>query len=394
MDDSGKDSSEKIVVETDPDGRYQRYTKQLGQGAYKTVYKAFDSDTGLEVAWNQVQIGKLEGEAKKQFIDEVTMLSRLNHKHIIQFHDSWEDFEKHQVIFITELMTSGTLKSFVKARKVNLRMVRKWSKQILSALKYLHEEVTFEDPPGSGNWVVRPIIHRDLKCDNIFINGNLGEVKIGDLGLSTMMSQTHAATYNEKVDIYAFGMCILEIFSDEYPYSECTNPAQIFKKVSQGIPPRALLKMENVAVKHFIELCLAKEEDRPTASQLLEHDFLRDLEDPVSSTSKEGQTQPVSEGVSPLLSPTERLLSQEVEAFPQEAACREGSMQHPSSAPAPNVELISTKMTKIEPDSMESSGDEDNPGTGKITINANIDGNAAVRAAFRTEPCCRQEQID
>ncbi|EKX35621.1 hypothetical protein GUITHDRAFT_158726 [Guillardia theta CCMP2712] len=301
MDDSGKDSSEKIVVETDPDGRYQRYTKQLGQGAYKTVYKAFDSDTGLEVAWNQVQIGKLEGEAKKQFIDEVTMLSRLNHKHIIQFHDSWEDHEKHQVIFITELMTSGTLKSFVKARKVNLRMVRKWSKQILSALKYLHEEVKFEDPPGSGNWVVRPIIHRDLKCDNIFINGNLGEVKIGDLGLSTMMSQTHAATvtgksfhrtpefmapelyeeqYNEKVDIYAFGMCILEIFSDEYPYSECTNPAQIFKKVSQGIPPRALLKMENVAVKHFIELCLAKEEDRPTASQLLEHDFLRDLEDP------------------------------------------------------------------------------------------------------------------
>ena len=92
---------------------FPQYTKQLGQGAYKTVYKAFDSDTGLEVAWNQVQIGKLEGEAKKQFIDEVTMLSRLNHKHIIQFHDSWEDHEKHQVIFITELMTSGTLKRFV-----------------------------------------------------------------------------------------------------------------------------------------------------------------------------------------------------------------------------------------------------------------------------------------
>lgn len=37
-----------------------------------------------------------------------------------------------------------------------------------------------------------PIIHRDLKCDNIFINGNQGEVKIGDLGLATVMHQANA----------------------------------------------------------------------------------------------------------------------------------------------------------------------------------------------------------
>ena len=48
-----------------------------------------------------------------------------------------------------------------------------------------------------------------------------------------MAPELYEEQYNEKVDIYAFGMCILEIFSDEYPYSECTNPAQIFKKVSQ-----------------------------------------------------------------------------------------------------------------------------------------------------------------
>ena len=33
------------------------------------------------------------------------------------------------------------------------------------------------------------IIHRDLKCDNIFINGNNSEIKIGDLGLSTLMRE-------------------------------------------------------------------------------------------------------------------------------------------------------------------------------------------------------------
>lgn len=37
-----------------------------------------------------------------------------------------------------------------------------------------------------------PIIHRDLKCDNIFVNGHLGEVKIGDLGLATVMQQAGA----------------------------------------------------------------------------------------------------------------------------------------------------------------------------------------------------------
>ena len=39
--------------------------------------------------------------------------------------------------------------------------------------------------------------------------------------------------YNEKVDIYAFGMCLLEMVTGEYPYSECENAAQIYKKVTQ-----------------------------------------------------------------------------------------------------------------------------------------------------------------
>jgi serine/threonine protein kinase len=50
------------------------------------------------------------------------------------------------------------------------KIVKDWCRQILSGLAFLHDN---------------SIIHRDLKCDNIFINGNAGEVKIGDLGLST-----------------------------------------------------------------------------------------------------------------------------------------------------------------------------------------------------------------
>lgn len=36
------------------------------------------------------------------------------------------------------------------------------------------------------------MIHRDLKCDNIFVNGNQGEIKIGDLGLAAILRKSHA----------------------------------------------------------------------------------------------------------------------------------------------------------------------------------------------------------
>ena len=38
--------------------------------------------------------------------------------------------------------------------------------------------------------------------------------------------------YDESVDVYAFGMCMLEMATSEYPYKECTNAAQIYKKVT------------------------------------------------------------------------------------------------------------------------------------------------------------------
>lgn len=47
-----------------------------------------------------------------------------------------------------------------------------------------------------------------------------------------MAPEVYAEEYNELVDIYSFGMCILEIVTFEYPYSECTHPAQIYRKVT------------------------------------------------------------------------------------------------------------------------------------------------------------------
>ena len=47
-----------------------------------------------------------------------------------------------------------------------------------------------------------------------------------------MAPELYEEDYNELVDIYSFGMCILEMITCEYPYSECKNPAQIYKKVT------------------------------------------------------------------------------------------------------------------------------------------------------------------
>ena len=46
-----------------------------------------------------------------------------------------------------------------------------------------------------------------------------------------MAPELYDENYDEKVDIYAFGMCVLEMVTKEVPYSECINPAQIYKKV-------------------------------------------------------------------------------------------------------------------------------------------------------------------
>ncbi|XP_065874756.1 probable serine/threonine-protein kinase WNK3 [Euphorbia lathyris] len=275
------DDSDADFVEIDPTGRYGRYKEVLGRGAFKKVYRAFDEWEGLEVAWNQVKVADLvrNSEDLERLYSEVHLLKTLKHKNIIKFYNSWVDTKNENINFITEIFTSGTLRQYRRKHKhVDLRALKKWSRQILEGLSYLHSH----DPP---------VIHRDLKCDNIFVNGNHGEVKIGDLGLAAILQQARSAhsvigtpefmapelyeeEYNELVDIYAFGMCLLELVTFDYPYVECSNAAQIYKKVTSGIKPASLAKVTDPSVKAFIEKCISKASDRLPAKELLMDPFL------------------------------------------------------------------------------------------------------------------------
>jgi WNK lysine deficient protein kinase len=161
---------------------------------------------------------------------EIDLIKKLKHKNIIHFISGWQNKEKQEVVFITEMITGGSLRSYIKKNKISrLRVIKGWCVEILNGLMFLHEQSPY------------PIIHRDLKCDNIFINSNSGEIRIGDLGLSTPMQNSYTSSvlgtpefmapelyeehYGTPVDVYAFGMCILEMITQEKPYKECINAA-------------------------------------------------------------------------------------------------------------------------------------------------------------------------
>lgn len=56
-----------------------------------------------------------------------------------------------------------------------------------------------------------------------------------------MAPEMYEEHYDESVDVYAFGMCMLEMATSEYPYSECTGPAQIYKRVVSVIELRIIV---------------------------------------------------------------------------------------------------------------------------------------------------------
>ena len=63
-----------------------------------------------------------------------------------------------------------------------------------------------------------------------------------------MAPEMYEAGYSTSVDVYAFGMAVLEMISRAPPDAECTNPAQIFKRVMDGVEPAALARLASMAV--------------------------------------------------------------------------------------------------------------------------------------------------
>jgi len=161
-------------------------------------------------------------------------------------------------------------------KKFRLKIIKKWCKFILNGLLYLHS-------------LQPPLIHRHVTYDNIYVSANEGTIKLGDVASSILFQMKRLQTsispeyfapelfeeeYDEKIDIYSFGICLLEMVTGKIPYSEAKNICGIYKRLSQGILPEALQYIKNRKLKDFIQLCLKNRKERPSIMELLKHPFL------------------------------------------------------------------------------------------------------------------------
>lgn len=243
------------------------------------MYRGFDNDQGCEVAWNRLSLKNLPTAEQEHITKEVKLNRNLNHPNIVHFISAWTNSVKEELIIITEIVTGGSLKQYLKKIKhPRLKVIKMWCRGILEGLDYLHSQKPY------------PIIHRDLKCANVFIMSNTGDIKIGDFGLSTLMEEKmqtsvlgtpeymapeiYKGCYDKKIDIYSFGMCVIEMCTLASPYSECRTQAAIYKKVISGEPPAALSQIDNADVVNFIKKCLLPAELRPSTVELLADEFL------------------------------------------------------------------------------------------------------------------------
>jgi WNK lysine deficient protein kinase len=274
----------KDTREKSPNSRYVKLNRdKIGQGGQKKVFKAYDTIKGIEVAWNEIDVSPFDLRIQEQIYKEIEILQKCNNQcvYIIKLYANWIDNSREKIIFITEIATSGSLRDFVnKVKNIKLRIIKKWAKQILYGIKFLHD---------------KDIIHRDIKCDNIFINGTTGNIIIGDFGLAKNMENNITKTilgtpefmapeiynecYDKRIDIYSFGMALLEIVSGKTPYSECDTIPKIWKKVINGIKPKIISRIKHKKVKDIIEKCICNYSNRITINELLENEFLNSTED-------------------------------------------------------------------------------------------------------------------
>ena len=207
------------ILERSPQGNFVKFDKLLGKGAFKSVFRGQDVNNGNMVAWNEVNVKSSSKRDKHRIMFEIQLLKcvlraggvwggvccarpfaarplraqtsppppppltprrrTLHHTNLLAYYGGWVNKETEKVVFVTELMSSGTLRDFAAKYPIPLKTIKKYCREILQCMDYLHTENTTEKEKKPQ------LIHRDLKCDNIFINAQGKSVKIGDLGLVT-----------------------------------------------------------------------------------------------------------------------------------------------------------------------------------------------------------------
>ena len=220
---------------------------------------------------------------------EAKIMQSLKHKNIVQFYGYTKSIKYKCLCILMEYVAGNNIEVlYTKNGKFSEKMIKTYSKQMLSALKYAHK---------------KNIIHRDIKGKNILITGN-GIAKLADFGSAKITSTTLGGgndkfapslnynytplwtapevligEYNQKIDIWSLGCVIIEMSTAKYPWNEkhFENPFTALYHIghSDKIPkyPNELSKK----LKNFLNHCLVRDpKKRLDASALLNHEFLDD----------------------------------------------------------------------------------------------------------------------
>ncbi|CAL9242880.1 unnamed protein product [Arabidopsis halleri] len=198
-------------------------TNDIGEGGYGQVYRGM-LPSGQLIAIKRAKRGSLQGGL--EFKTEIELLSRVHHKNVVRLLGFC--FDRGEQMIVYEYIQNGCLRDSLSGKN-GIRL--DWTRRLKIALgsgkglAYLHEHA---DPP---------IIHRDIKSNNILLDENL-TAKVADFGLSKLVGdpgKTHVTTQvkgtlgyldpeyymtnqlTEKSDVYGFGVVMLELLTGKIP---------------------------------------------------------------------------------------------------------------------------------------------------------------------------------
>ncbi|XP_038714202.1 MDIS1-interacting receptor like kinase 1 [Tripterygium wilfordii] len=200
----------------------------IGMGATGVVYKAEMQRLNTVVAVKKLwRPGRdIESGSSDEFVGEVNLLGKLRHRNVVRLLGFLHNDSNMMIVY--EYMQNGNLGEALHGKQAG-RLLVDWVSRynialgVAHGLAYLHHDCH------------PPVIHRDIKSNNILLDANL-EARIADFGLARMMVQKNetvsmvAGSYgyiapeygytlkvNEKIDIYSYGVVLLELITGKRP---------------------------------------------------------------------------------------------------------------------------------------------------------------------------------